>query len=70
MASFQGLTLGVGGHHAVKRAGQAGSKALALTHNAFHSAKLHVVSFHEFGHAVFQFDKIVFVLGDAGGGAL
>ena len=65
MASFQGLTLGVGGHHAVKRAGQAGSKALALTHNAFHRAKLHVVSFHEFGHAVFQFSEFIFVFCNA-----
>ena len=53
MASFQGLTLGVGCHHAFKRACQAGSKALALAHDAFHGAKLRVVTFHEFGHAVF-----------------
>ena len=53
MASFQGLTLGVGGHHAFKRACQASSKALALAHDAFHGAKLRVVTFHESGHSIF-----------------
>ena len=67
MASFQGLTLGIGGHHAFKRACQAGSKALALAHNAFHSAKLRVVTLHEFGHAVFQFSEFIFVFSNAFG---
>ena len=53
MPANLGLTLGVGGHHAVEAAFKAGLQALRLTNNALHCAKLLVVPSQQLSHSVF-----------------
>ena len=70
--SERGVSLGVArlifsvrGHHAFKRTCETGSQALALANDAFHGAKLLVVSGQQLGHSIFELCQLDFVVCNA-----